>query len=240
MNNLIPLRHEETEAQNRGLRRCSRSQAALSPQFLFPEPSRKINMLNNSVSQEPLTENKSRASPDASGRPPDHSKAAWLSRDTSPWPLTPRPGCDSVSESQLTTGLYCSWKLSSSGEINMTQIGFVIFLKKGIALQNSQVSTVRDTDPGYQCERYCPQIQGQACGASGGWEGLDNSADQCVPALVWPFFCVFPCVLSSPAGECCLKHHPPMSPQLSYRKSQPQFGSQHRPEGLCPFTHSPV
>lgn len=163
-------------------------------QFLFPEPSRRINTLKNSVSQEPLTENNSRASPGPLGRSPDHSKRSLaLSRHL---PMAPpaQPGCDSVSESQLTAGLYCSWKLSSPGEINMTQMA--LSWKKSSSLQNPQVSTVRETDPGCQCECYCPQLQGQA------WElpegGSNTAVTPPVPALVRPFCSVTSVIREGP------------------------------------------
>jgi hypothetical protein len=144
--------------------------ASSSPgfQFPFPEPSRNINKLKNCESGTPHREQKQSQS-DPLGRPSDRSKAACLSQDTSPWSLKPKPGCTSASESQLTTGLDCSWKLSSPGEINTTQMA--LSWKKSISLQNPQVSTVRDTDTDCPCECYCPRIQGQACGAGGGGVG---------------------------------------------------------------------
>lgn len=85
----------------------------------------------------------------------------------------------------------------------MTQMA--LSWKKSISLQNLQVSTVRDTDTDCQCECYCPQIQGQACGAGGGavgWSGvgwgLDTTATQSVPALVWPFCYVISVIREGP------------------------------------------
>lgn len=113
-------------------------------QFISPEPSRKTGMLENSVSQEPLRENKSRVSPDSFGRPWTTVKHLELGslKTTSPWPLKARPGCDSVSKSQFVTRLYSSWNCQilerhdSSG-----------FVTEEWHLHNPQVSTVRGTDP---------------------------------------------------------------------------------------------
>lgn len=182
-------------------------------QFLFPEPSRRINTLKNSVSQEPLTENNSRASPGPLGRSPDHSKRSLaLSRHL---PMAPpaQPGCDSVSESQLTAGLYCSWKLSSPGEINMTQMA--LSWKKSSSLQNPQVSTVRETDPGCQCECYCPQLQAQACGAARG--RIEYCSHSACPSFGQA---ILLCDFCHQGGSRLLRSHPPACYYLDCREEK--------------------
>lgn len=129
-----------------------------------------------------------------------------------------QPGSDSVSESQLTTGLYCSWKLSSPGEINMTQMA--LSWKKSSSLQNPQVSTVRETDPGCQCECYCPQLQGQACGAARGRIGYCSHS-------ACPSFgqAILLCDFCHQGGSRLLRSHPPACYYPDCREEEGEAGS---------------